>query len=204
MAYAVIDAVVTLFSAVSKLVAPTLSVPMAVATYAPKLNSSLSLNGPTAVVVSGGYDHATFQLSGLSAGVRLSLAGADLAAGGASFVVAIAVAILCRRVVAGDPFGRVMPDVITVAGVSILVGGFVWQALSQLGSLLASQQAFHVTSGHWTNSVAGITPESAAWPKTDYSFALSFWPIGIALALFAIAIVFRYGAALQRETEGLV
>lgn len=30
------------------------------------------------------------------------------------------------------------------------------------------------------------------------------WPLGIALALLALSVIFRQGARLQRDTEGLV
>jgi hypothetical protein len=37
-----------------------------------------------------------------------------------------------------------------------------------------------------------------------FSLTLPLWPIGAALALAALGVVFRHGAVLQRETEGLV
>ena len=37
-----------------------------------------------------------------------------------------------------------------------------------------------------------------------YRVEVSLWPVGAALALGALGAVFRRGAVLQRETEGLV
>jgi type VI protein secretion system component VasF len=55
-------------------------------------------------------------------------------------------------------------------------------------------------------SAAALPPDgsSAAFTDGGFSVTLPWWPVGAALALLALAAVFRYGAKLQRETEGLV
>lgn len=41
-------------------------------------------------------------------------------------------------------------------------------------------------------------------PRPRFDLTLPFWPIAAGLAFAALATIFRYGARLQRDTEGLV
>lgn len=57
----------------------------------------------------------------------------------------------------------------------------------------------------------GAGSGAAVTTQAFFNLAVSLWPVGAALALAALAAVFRHGsdlqrhtAALQRETEGLV
>ncbi|MGN6127499.1 MAG: hypothetical protein ACTHON_13100, partial [Humibacter sp.] len=75
-------------------------------------------------------------------------------------------------------------------GIVILSGGVIAQAFVLLTNGVAVVQAYD----YGTNS-------RGAWPLAG-RFDLSF--IGIGILLILIGMAFRVGAALQRDTEGLV
>jgi hypothetical protein len=209
--YVAIATVTTLFTVIQDLVGNEVSVSTPVAQFFPKLNPTMRLDGLTAKMTGGGYDHATFTLAGLHWDARLLLAGGTLLQGATAIVIALTLITLCSRVGAGRPFAGAVERAITFSGVAVLVGGITWQVCFQAGQFLAIDQAFQSTGGQWRTNVKGLTSNSAAWPHAANSFSIDFWPIGIALALFALAAVFRYGAAverdranLKRDTEGLV
>lgn len=209
--YVAIATVTTLFTVIQDLVGNEVSVSTPVAQFFPKLNPTMRLDGLTAKMTGGGYDHATFTLAGLHWDARLLLAGGALLQGVTAVVITMTLITLCSRVATGKPFAPAVERAIMRSGYAILFGGIAWQVCYQIGQFLAIDQAFHDTGGHWTTDVKGLTSNSAAWPHAANSFSIDFWTIGIALALFALAAVFRYGSAverdrakLKRDTEGLV
>jgi hypothetical protein len=209
--YVVIATVTTLFTVIQDLVGTTVSVSTPVAQFFPTRNPTMHTDGTTATFEGGGYDHATFTLSGLHWDARILLAGGALLQGVTAVAIAVTLIILCSRVAAGKPFAPTVQRAISVSGVAILVGGIAWQICDEIGQYLAVTQAFLVTGADWKITAKGMTTDSADWPHAAGNFGIDFWPIGIALALFALAAVFRYGSAierdranLKRDTEGLV
>ena len=197
--YAVVVGAVTLFTAINDLLGASIPVDLKVAPFWLKVNPTMKLDGITGHVVSGGYDHASLMISGLGLDARLWFAGANLVAGAASVIVAITVALLCTRIGNGDPFDRVMPRAIDVSAFAVLAGGILWQAFNQIAGWRVIDETFHAYSASWKIKVPGITEFSRGWPSGSTSFTIDFWPIGIALGLFAISAVFRYGSRLSQE-----
>ncbi|HEY2644289.1 MAG TPA: hypothetical protein VGI56_11110, partial [Galbitalea sp.] len=149
------------------------------------------------------FDHATLDLGALGADARIWLALGHLLAGATFVAVGVTLAILCRRVGQGDPFTELATRALRATGVTVLVGGLLWQVCLQLGQRLAIADVFGVKAGQWMNNVKGITPDSVYWPGASGDFGIDLWPIGVGLALFALATVFRYGQKLERERAEL-
>lgn len=201
----------TVVNVLQDLLAPDVSVSTPISQFYPKVNPTVKVDGTTATMTGGGYDHATFLLSGLHLDARVLLAGGALLEGSTSLIIAFAIALLCRRLTAGQPFAATVTGLITLSGYVVLAGGLLWQVCNEWGQYLALQQAFQITGGQWMTNVKGITPTSIEWPHAANGFTIDFWPMGIAFVLFALAAVFRYGASvenerrsLRREVEGLV
>jgi hypothetical protein len=204
-------AIVAVYNILTDLLAATIPAALDVAPYTPTLNSTLKLDGVSASATAINYDHASMMIRGLGLDTRLWYAGAALSQGLAIVAISLTIALLCRRVERGDPFDAVIPRAFTLSAMAVLVGGFLWQICNQIAGFRVIAETFQPTSGEWSNNVSGITPSSASWPHGALVANISFWPLGVALGLFAIAVVFRYGARLEveraelkRETEGLV
>jgi ABC-type sugar transport system permease subunit len=218
VAYAVVAAITSCFIAGQYLLSKQVQVSLPLATYFPKINSTLKLDGTSATFAGGGYDHASLALAGLHWDARGWLAAGTLLQGATAVIIALTLAMLCTRVAAGEPFARSVIRGVTRSAIAILVGGLLWQLAFEFGQHFAFTQTFLSTGSSWTNTASGITPFSPSWPREGMNFTIDFWPIGISLALFALAAVFRYGEGLQahtlllhhrnaelkRETEGLV
>ena len=201
IAYAAVAAIVSCYTAAQDLLAEQVLVSLPVAPFFPKTNPTLKTFGPTATVTGGGYDHASLTLSGLHPDARLWLAGGTLLQGATAVLIAYTLAVLCVRVAQGEPFAKGLVRGINQSAIAILVGGLLWQVAFQVGQALAFNQAFYVAGASWSEHAKGITPYSAYWPQGNTSFSIDFWPIGIGLAFFAIAAVFRYGQRLERDRE---
>lgn len=102
-------------------------------------------------------------------------------------VVAVAIIAVLLRVASGDPFHRSLVRVGIVAGFALLIGGLLGPGLRGLGQLYASSSL----------NGDGDGPFPAA-------FTFDPGPVGLAFVVLALAMVFRAGTRLQRETEGLV
>lgn len=201
--YAVIGGVVTLFTLVNDFTSKTISVALPIETVPLKINPTLKLEGVHAHVAGGGFDHATLDLSGLSFAARVWLAGGQLTGAGTWILIAITLALLCSRISQGDPFSTLVPRAISVSAIVVLVGGLVSEVCMQVGQRIAIANTFGNASGGWTNNVPGVTPTSVYWPHSQNNFPIDLWPLGLSLGLFALALVFRYGAKLTQERAAL-
>jgi hypothetical protein len=209
--YSVAVAVVTLINVGADLTSNSLEVSLPIQAIQLQLNPTLKVQGATATLTGGpGFDHATLDFADLATDARLWLAGGHLLAGATFLAIGITLALLCRKVGQGDPFSQLISRTLSITGVIVLAGGLAWQVSLQVAQHLVISEAFGVSSGEWKNNVKGVTPVSIYWPHAG-TFGLDFWPVGIALALFALAAVFRYGqrldferAALLEEVQGLV
>lgn len=116
----------------------------------------------------------------------LIYAGAVLmiVAGGA---VAWAIYNATRRAGEREPFHRSVAKTFGVVAIVVMVTVVVGQLLQQIGMTLA------VRSLEWQ---AGV--------EVPFELSIPLWPFAVAVGLFALSAIFRYGAVLQRETEGLV
>lgn len=86
-----------------------------------------------------------------------------------------------------DPFHPSVPRTFRLASIVVVVGAVVGDLLRTIGMTLAAR------SLDWGPDLA-----------VPFFFEFPLWPFAVALGLFALSAIFRYGAQLQRETEGLV
>ncbi|BDZ40471.1 hypothetical protein [Microbacterium suwonense] len=86
-----------------------------------------------------------------------------------------------------EPFHPSVHRTFTRAALVTLGAGLVADVATTIGMTLAARAL------EWT---PGVT--------VPYVFQPPVWPFAVALGLLALAAIFRYGAQLQRETEGLV
>jgi len=201
---AAVIGVVTIVTTVITLAASAIAVTLPVGTYWPSLPSGVTItDGPTAHVTAGGFRTAEVTVTGLDFAARVWLAGGILIQGATFVIVSVAVAVLFRQLLNNDPFRPVVARALTVSGIAVAVGGIGWQALSLVGGFMASHQVLEVTG--WTSTNPSATSlEDFGWPPMSTSFGIEGWPLPVGLALVALAFVIRRGAALQRDTEGLV
>jgi len=99
------------------------------------------------------------------------------------------IALLAWRLVHGRPFRDSLYRYTVIGGLVLLIGGVFTQLLVLLTNGIAVAQAYD----------DGAAP--GAWPLAG-RFDLSF--VGIGVLLLLIGAAFRVGAALQRDTDGLV
>jgi hypothetical protein len=93
----------------------------------------------------------------------------------------------------GTPFSRAVGRWMLITAVVVLIAGVGGDLATDIGRELAAAAVLPPP-----DSGAAVTTKG--YPRID----VSLWPIGAALALGALGAVFRHGAVLQRETEGLV
>jgi hypothetical protein len=193
---------------------------MPVTAFWPTLVPSAHITeGPTAKVVSGGFSEADVMVSGLGLDAKLWLASGHLVQGATFVVLALVVAMLCRRMLRGDPFRGLVSRTAAIAATTIALGGIVWQICFGAGGWTASIQVLQVTAWNVTDAdVVGDDLSKLGWPDPAQGFSVDFWPFLIALALLVVFLIFRYGEelraenerldrirlALQRDTDGLV
>lgn len=104
-------------------------------------------------------------------------------------VLAALIALLAWRLLHNQPFRRSLYTYTTVGGLILITGG------------LLSQILFLITNGVAVLQAYNDSTQPGAWPLTG-RFDPSF--IGIGILLLLIGAAFKIGAALQRDTEGLV
>lgn len=131
-------------------------------------------------------------LTSLTAGTRVVLGAGELLALLLLALPGVVVAVICRATLKGRPFNAVTSRWLLIAAVVILVAGLGSDVLTGIGSAMAAAEV--------------LPPPGAGAVTTTgiYRVALPLWPIGAALALAALGVVFRHGARLQRETDLLV
>ncbi|ALJ21997.1 hypothetical protein [Microbacterium sp. No. 7] len=199
---------VSVMAAVSAAIAPFLpmaSVSVPTWDFWPALPEGIELEGMTAERVGGGFREAALFLDGLSTGARVCLAIGGALGWLVPGAIAALIGVACFQLLAGRAFAPVVARVTIITAVVVLVGGIAAGVLNDVGSSLAAQEALAWTSA----SVAGDRPGDAElltslWPRPAWRVDVPVWPIGAGLGLAALSAVFRYGAGLQRDTEGLV
>lgn len=213
IAYAALNLLGTVVVIIQTLISDSVAVALPVASFWPGAYPWVTItDGPTAQVTGGGFSIADVTVDGLDLNARLWLAAGHAAQGLTFIVVAIVIAILCNRLLGGNPFRPFLTRAVTGAAAAIGIGGIAWQVFFQIGGNAASQQVLAVTG--WNSKQIGFegyTPDSSTFdatatglPAPGMGFTVEFWPIFLALALLAVAAAFRYSASLQRDTQGLV
>lgn len=138
-------------------------------------------------------DSARATITGLSGGLRALLVAGDvlslLVAGVPGFVIAV----LSQRAIAGPAFATRTSRWLLGSAIVVLIAGTLGPLLTDIGAALVAQEVLPA-AGTDTAVTAGRT----------FAIAPPLWPLGVALGLAALSVIFRQGARLQRETEGLV
>jgi hypothetical protein len=135
---------------------------------------------------------ANATILGLTFAPRALLAVGQVLGSVAIALPAVAIGVVCFQMLRGRPFARTASRALIIAALVVLVAGIGVDIASGIGRGLAAAE---VLPRHGDGAVtAGAV----------YSLTVELWPFGAALALAALAAVFRYGFTLQRETEGLV
>jgi hypothetical protein len=144
-------------------------------------------------LVSGAVTRADVWVHGLSSGTRAVLATGDLLAIVIGVTPAVVLLVITRQALSGAPFTRTASRWLFIAAGVVLVAGISADLVSEIGKTLAAGEVLPgIESG------AGVTTQGF------FSLTVPLWPIGAALALAALGVVFRHGTVLQRDTEGLV
>jgi len=141
----------------------------------------------------GTINSATLEAASLSAGLKTLIFAGGLLTYIAAATPGVLVSVLCGHAAAGRPFARRAPQWLLASAIVILVTGTASEILLSITRYLVSAD---VLPGSWATSAVTA-------PRT-FELVIPVWPIGGALALAALAVIFRYGSRMQRDTEGLV
>jgi hypothetical protein len=170
-----------------------------------KVPSGVTLDGLRATISDGGFDRVTVTAAGLSVGARWTAAASVLLAMATAIVVAFVVLRLVRSTQEGDPFALGSRALIRT-GLVVLVGGTASVWVGDVGDWLASRELFG--TGGWSGVDVGADVTSLSqlgWPEpAAFRLDLPWAPLAVAVVLALLAAVFRQGARLRADTEGLV
>lgn len=107
---------------------------------------------------------------------------------------AVCIALLARRISAGEPFARASSIALIALAIVVLAGGEGAIVLHAIGTATVGQVAV----------LSPAEPDGMWTPPGTSTSIFALWPIGVAAALVALAAVFRAGAAYREDSEGLV
>lgn len=179
---------------------PTVTVP--VETLPLRLPEGLVPFGLNATLTSGGFDRVTVTATGFTALTRTALALAPALAAATVIAVAVVVLRLARSLGDGDPFALSATAVATTGWVA-LAGGTLSTWAGNLADWMASRDLFGAIGWSYPDDLSD--PAALGWPSAaGFRLDLPFAPLATGLALMLLAAVFRYGAQLRADAEGLV
>lgn len=213
IAVAVIGAAVAILAALTALLSDPVVVSFPVETLPIVPPDGVTFDsGPDATVLSGGMDHATAEVRGLSAPTRVLLASGTLLSSAMVVVIALAVARLARSLRQGDAFRPGAARAFTVSAFAVFLGGGVSSIVTQLGEWRVSEEVLRVSSWGYTGPASPTTLSDLGWPDpAPFFLTLEWWPLLVAFALAAIGLAFRAGERLtervdtaEHELRGLV
>jgi hypothetical protein len=135
---------------------------------------------------------------GLSAGIRVALGAGSILTLVVALVPGVVLAVLCQAALRGTPFAPRTARWLFVGAGVVLVAGCGGVLLGDVGAALAARELLPAAGAPSAAGDAVVTARSAV------SLGLPAWPVGLALGMAALGVVFRRGAQLQRDSEGLV
>lgn len=142
--------------------------------------------GGEAEVTSAAYTRIELIAQSLSGGTRALYGASELIGGLTIAIVAVAAAVLLRRVAQGLPFHRSLFVAGLVSGIAIIFGGMIGGALRGFATM---------------NGAAEVAVDLPVPVVVGFDIDLAFLA---GFVLLAISLVFRAGSRLQRDTAGLV
>lgn len=141
--------------------------------------------GPGGAPVDVRVDSAVLTVSDLPVVVVVALVSAVLVELAATLIIVACAMLLCRNLMAGRAFSRTNTRLVFTVSITLIVG----TTLSSLFTTMGSNGAFAALSeGSYDGAVA----------------TADLVPYFAAIALAAVALAFKAGERLSRETEGLV
>ncbi|GAA5033758.1 hypothetical protein ACFQRL_15445 [Microbacterium fluvii] len=199
--FSVIGATISFFVI---LLQPQVSITVPVQDYWPALPEGTVVEGMAATLQTGSFTSAQLLVEGLSTGARVGWAISQALWWLLPAAIAGMIAVACFQLLAGRPFAPVVARTAMFTGVVVAVGGVAAEMLGDVAGSIAGEEALRWSSAEY-GEVAGIEDVLAAWwPSPAFDVTLPFWPIAAGLAFAALSAIFRYGAVLQRDSEGLV
>jgi hypothetical protein len=135
------------------------------------------------------YDHASATISSPAAWMRWIVVGTQVLSTAALLTPFVIIAISSFHAAAGRPFHAVTTRSMYIGAVVVAVTGLGSDVLSSIGQTAILRDL--------------LSPGDTGYPEFFYVQS-TLWPLGAALLLAALAAIFRHGARLQRDTEGLV
>jgi hypothetical protein len=136
----------------------------------------------------GGNALTDFTVGNASLGLRLLSAAAQLTTAALTIMPAVILAIICFQTLRGATFSRIVTRALTGGAIAVLVLGV---ASDLLGSIAA------------TAGLREVFEPSSEWYPWGFQLTVTPLPFVGALALVALAAVFREGSRLQQEREQL-
>lgn len=120
-------------------------------------------------------------------GPRLVILAGTLLGLIASAAITWAIYTATRRAGMREPFHPSVSRTFAMASIVVMASASVGALADSIGMTLAAR------SLRWEEGV-----------EIPFQLSIPLWPFAVAVGLFALSAIFRYGAQLQRETEGLV
>lgn len=149
----------------------------------------------TTMLTCGGSSLTEFTVGNASLGLRLLAAAAQLSTLALTTLPAVILAVICFHTLRGRVFSRTVTRALVGGAIAVLVFGVAADLLSGIAATAGLREVF---------------PPDSEWYPSAYQLTVTPLPFGAALALVALAAVFRQGsrleqdrARLQQETERL-
>ncbi len=162
-------------------------------TELPCQSSGDEITGEGAVLYCARVESASATVSSLDGGLRALLGVGSVLSLLVAAVPGIVIAALGERALTPTPFAARSARWLLISAIVVLVSGTLGSLLTDVGSFLVAQSVL-------AESIA----DAPLTAPMAFNLNPPAWPLGVALGLAALSVIFRQGARLQRETEGLV
>lgn len=171
-------------------------VPAIVELFAEDVSLSVSASQPvpvdaatgTARIISGEFDRADLQVTGVDLWPRIALAIALALSSLCTAAIAATIVALCLGILSGRPFVRSVAWVLTTASLVLIAGNLI-------GAFFNTVAMFSIVAALNPDPVEAVFPFASEYDLT---------PLLIGLVFGAVATAFQLGQRMQRDTEGLV
>ena len=164
------------------------------------------------IISAAKLEHASFataklEISGLSYGIRATLAASVLLQAVATATLLFLFASLSKKVTKQSAFDADSRKLGLAAALLVMITGTVGVALNGFGSSAAGEAALRMTSASWV----GDYDLNELMPEPSFLVEFSFVYIGIALAIALVSEILAAGSSLrakvtqlEQEVDGLV
>ncbi|MBT2483578.1 MULTISPECIES: hypothetical protein [unclassified Microbacterium] len=140
------------------------------------------------ILTCGGEALTRFTVGNASLGLRLLAAAAQLSTLALSTMPAVILMMICFQTLRGRTFSRTVTRALNGGAIAVLLIGVAADLLQGIAATTALREVF---------------PSDSEWFPSAYQLTVTPLPFVGALALAALAAVFREGSRLQQEREHL-